>query len=169
MYSLAYNEKLRLTQLQNIPEAIHSFYQQLREDITDARTDPGDDDASPKRFINFHSFLAHLINSGTWLATPEDALQTMRRAFEENLEKENTEIRDAWVMGAAQWILWSGQVPLQSLLWPYNNENIISDGKNVLEKWHTWKDEFRKVSGGGMGTEKSARELQRKQQTLWKH
>ena len=116
--------------------------------------DPGDDGASPERFVNFHSFLAHLMNSGMWLATPEDALKTMRRAFEENHEKENTEIRDAWVMGGAQWILWSGQVLLESLLWPYNNENIISDGKDVLEKWHTWKDEFRKVSeGDGHGEE----------------
>ncbi|KFZ23054.1 hypothetical protein V502_02464 [Pseudogymnoascus sp. VKM F-4520 (FW-2644)] len=140
--------------LWKIPEAIQSFYQQLGEDITDARMDPGDDDASPERFVNFHSFLAHLMNSGMWPATPEGALQTMRRAFEENHEKENTEIQDAWVMGAAQWILWSGQVLLESLLWLCNNENIISDGKDVLEKWHTWKDEFRKVSeGNGHGEE----------------
>lgn len=98
-----YNEKLRLAQLQKISEAIHCFYQQLGEDITDARMDPGDDDATLKRFVNFHSFLAHLVNSGMCLATSEDALRTMRRVFEES-----TEIQDAWVMGAAQWILWSG-------------------------------------------------------------
>lgn len=108
--------------------------------------DPGDDDSTPERFVNFHSFLAHLINSGLWLATPEDAVQTMRRVFEENHEKESTEVRDAWVMGAAQWILWSGQVLFELLLWPYGDGDTASDGKDALVKWHTWKDEFRKVS-----------------------
>ncbi|OBT70328.1 hypothetical protein VE03_00197 [Pseudogymnoascus sp. 23342-1-I1] len=139
-----------------IPEAVHCFYQQLGEDITDARMDPGDDDATPERFVNFHSFLAHLINSGLWLATPEDAVQTMCRALEESHEKESTEIQDAWVMGAAQWILWGGQVLFESLLWPYGDENTIGGGKDALVKWHTWKNEFRKVSeddGHGHGEE----------------
>ncbi|OBT53593.1 hypothetical protein VE04_06284 [Pseudogymnoascus sp. 24MN13] len=78
--------------------------------------DPGDDDATLERFVNFHSFLAYLMNSGMCLATSEDALRTMRRVFEES-----TGIQDAWVMGAAH------------------------EGKNALEKWHTWKDEFRNV------------------------
>lgn len=95
--------------------------------------DPGDDDATPERFVNFHSFLAHLMKSGMWLAIPEDALRTMRRAFEGSHEKESIEIQEAWVMGAAQWKLWSGQVLLGSLLWPYDDENIIGDGKDALE------------------------------------
>ncbi|OBT90770.1 hypothetical protein VE02_00581 [Pseudogymnoascus sp. 03VT05] len=130
-----------------IPEAIHCFYQQLGEDIKDARMDPGDDDTTPERFVNFHSFLAHLMNSGMWLATPEGALRIMRGAFEESHDKESAEIQDAWVMGAAQWILWSGQILLESLLWPFDDEDIIGGGKGALKKWYTWKDEFRKVSG----------------------
>ncbi|KFY27995.1 hypothetical protein V493_03162 [Pseudogymnoascus sp. VKM F-4281 (FW-2241)] len=107
--------------------------------------DPGDDDATPERFGNFHSLLAHLMNSGMWLAIPEDALRTMRRAFEESHEKESIETQEAWVMGAAQWVLWSGQVLLESLHWPYDDENIIGEGKDALEMRHTWKDEFWKV------------------------
>ncbi|KFY13588.1 hypothetical protein V492_03150 [Pseudogymnoascus sp. VKM F-4246] len=143
-----------LTKPQKIPEALHSFYQQLGEDIKDARMDPGDDDTTPERFVNFNSFSARLLNSGMWVATAEDAFRTMRRALEEGHKNESIEIQDAWIMGAAQWILWSGQIFLESLLWPYDDYNIISVQKDAMEKWHTWRDSFRRVSeGGGHGEE----------------
>ncbi|KFY34462.1 hypothetical protein V494_06758 [Pseudogymnoascus sp. VKM F-4513 (FW-928)] len=85
----------------NIPEALHSFYQQLGEDIKDARMDPSGDDTTPERFVNFNSFSARLLNSGMWVATAEDAFRTMGRALEEGHENESIEIQDAWVMGAA--------------------------------------------------------------------
>lgn len=112
--------------------------------------DPDDDDTTPERFVNFRSFLAHLMNSGMWLAIPGDALQTMRRAFEKSHEKESTAIQDTWVMAAAQWILWSGQVLLESLLLPYHDDGTISDENDVIEKWHLWRYEFRKVAWSRM-------------------
>lgn len=119
--------------------------------------DSGDDDATPGRFVNFHSFLAHLMNSSMWLATTEDALRTMRRAFEESHEKESTEIQDAWVMGTAQWILWTGQSLIKLHLdpigrfrhkgTPIQNIDVIITTKPIsLDMWHTWMNEFRKAA-----------------------
>lgn len=89
-----------------------------------------------------------------WLPSLDGAMGTIEQAFEESHKGESPQIQDAWVLGAAQHILWSGQTLFKLLLWPRNEESNFSDRGVALGKWHTWKDEFRKVSGDdGRGEE----------------
>ncbi|KFY92493.1 hypothetical protein V498_04904 [Pseudogymnoascus sp. VKM F-4517 (FW-2822)] len=134
--------------------AIQSFYQGLAEDLRDNLCDPGADDSDPARFVNYEAFQAHIMDSGMWLPSLDGAMGTIEQAFEESHKGESPQIQDAWVLGAAQHILWSGQTLFKLLLWPRNEESIFSDREVALRKWHTWRDEFRKVSGDdGRGEE----------------
>lgn len=67
-------------------------------------------------------------------------------------------VRDAWVLGAAQLILWHGQGLFKLVLSP---EDLVEDdkvprwlvgepeehGPIELEKWVLWRDRFNEVAG----------------------
>lgn len=85
-------------------ERVTDFYACLREDIWDYHADPGSDGQDPARYVNYQAFVS-LVNEGSfWNPSTVDAL-----AIKEDHKKEPSSVRDAWVMGAAQWILWGGQ------------------------------------------------------------
>lgn len=97
-----------LTIIQNTQIGADSFYQTLQENIID---DKPWTETDPARYINFQAFEAHPNDTGIFLASPNQALQAMNSAFSEYKDhpQDTPEIRDAWVLGAAQWILWNGQ------------------------------------------------------------
>ncbi|KAH8694029.1 hypothetical protein BGW36DRAFT_361851 [Talaromyces proteolyticus] len=140
------------------PIATENFYQHLSEDISDNLADPGDDDTEPVRYINFQSFLAHLMGLGLFHADTHDAERAMRLAFEQDHADESIVIHDAWILGAAQWILWYGQELFKLLLWKENGEEAFEKdktGSTILKKWDSWKGKFEEATGesGGHGDE----------------
>ena len=60
-----------------------------------------------------------------WLLSLDGAMDTIDRAFEESRKDESPEIQEAWILGAAQHILWSGQTLFKLLLWPRNEKSIL--------------------------------------------
>lgn len=81
----------------------------------------------------------------------------MNSAFSEDEDSsQNTpEIRDAWVLGAAQWILWNGQQLFKLVHWREEldtSSDLVErhrdeNGNPILRKncWHDWKHGFEKV------------------------
>lgn len=156
----------QLTRSQDAPTTANIFYQHLLEDLVDNRGDPGDGGADLMRYVNYQAFLANLMEVGVFLPGPGSALYAMRGAFEESHKEESPGIQDAWVLGAAQWILWNGQGLFKLLLWPTdayvpsikNNEPVsmwMRDGKLegtqqvALESWHAWNSRFGEIAGDG--------------------
>lgn len=91
------------------------------------------------------------MEGGCWTPTTRLALYVVSRTFEESHEKETSDIRDAWIMGAAQWILWSGQSLLKLNLdtinkIPPKSVGVIYTKPITLDTWHTWTVECRKVA-----------------------
>lgn len=84
-----------------------SFCQTLQKNIVNDKPLP---EADPVRYVNFQAFEAHLNDTGIFLASPHRASQAMDSAFsdEDGHSQDTPEIHDAWVLGAAQWILWNG-------------------------------------------------------------
>ncbi|KAH8692735.1 hypothetical protein BGW36DRAFT_362284 [Talaromyces proteolyticus] len=70
----------------------------------------------PARYINSQAFQVHLNETGVFLAYPLEVLKAMNGALEDEHSQDNPEVRDAWVLGATQWILWNGQ-QLFKLMW----------------------------------------------------
>ena len=90
----------------------------------------------------------------------------MEITFEEDHNKEASTVRDAWVMGAAKWIIWGGQSLLKLHLDPGDEmvptgtpskselERIMNLKRITLHTWHTWTSEFRKAAeSDGFGDE----------------
>lgn len=81
----------------------------------------------------------------------------MRDAFEKNHDDEPSSIRDAYILGAAQWILWNGQnlftqirypgdAPIQGQKWTPGTRDH-DEPIFTLERWHFWRYCFRTVPG----------------------
>lgn len=121
------------------------------------------------RYVNYQAFLANFMEVGVWLPGPSSALYAMRGAFEKEChEKDNNPaIRDAWVLGAAQWILWNGQGLYKLVLWPGDvyvpsehgwrasgsMDQKTEEMQQVikLQNWYTWKAGFREIAGSSNG------------------
>lgn len=67
------------------------------------------DDETPEEYVNYHAFIANLYQCHVFNADPTYAIWAMRDALETSLEDETQSVRNALVLGAAQWILWNGQ------------------------------------------------------------
>jgi Protein of unknown function (DUF3632) len=149
--------------------AVHDFYQHLSEDIRDNFGLPGDDYQDPSRWVNYQAFLANLLATGVFHQQhPILLFHAMEGACEDphDHEKESPAERDAWVLGAAQWILWYGQGLFKLILWPgdwYDDEKRRHEAcrwpdekwrQFTLRNWHAWRDRFRHVAGSdGFGYE----------------
>lgn len=157
-----YTKFIRLTRGQN-PSAsvshhrISEFYERLSEATIDYEFDPGAGNVDPARYVNNQAFLSLMMEAGCWIPTTRPVLHVMSRTFEESHEKEPIEIRETWIMGAAQWILWSGQSLFKLHLDPIsrmrhkttplrNLEVIITTRPIELDMWHKWASEFRKAA-----------------------
>lgn len=102
---------------------------------------PEDDDATAERYVNYQAFAAHLSGEGVYLPGPEDVHGIMRDASDEGVahithEGESHAVRDAWVLGAAQWIIWGGQGLFKQVVLP------VSDGQITMKEWKEWKANF---------------------------
>ncbi|KFZ23055.1 hypothetical protein V502_02465 [Pseudogymnoascus sp. VKM F-4520 (FW-2644)] len=139
-------------------ERVKNFYACLREDVWDYHPDPGSDGEDPVRYVNYQAFVS-LVNEGSfWNPSTGDALAIMEITFTEDHKKEASTVRDAWVMGAAQWILWGGQSLLKLHLNPRDEmvptgilskselERIMNLKRITLHTWHIWTGEFRKTA-----------------------
>jgi hypothetical protein len=89
----------------------------------------------------------------------------MDDAFNRDHSKEPPQVRDAWVMGAAQWIMWRAEEAFSLVQKPGDPEirkvrkqfSFLQSRKrdDAVEKkwpytwnqWHAWKDGFRTVAG----------------------
>lgn len=126
-----------------------------RKDLHDS-TDPQEE--TPGEYVNYHAFVANLDQCHRFRSNPSYAIWAMRDAFEENQEGKPGSIRDAYVLGAAQWILWNGQNLFTQIR--YSGDMLPKDSQKwipgrldhaepllTLERWHFWRDRFRAVAG----------------------
>ena len=120
------------------------------------------DPEDPQRFVNFHAFVANIDERRIFSTDPLWAIWTQREAHEDRRRSEfpgqdQDCVRDAYVMAAAQWILWYGQTLFKQLLSPrktsdknyqYWEPGPTHNGKALLSlhQWHFWRDGFRAVA-----------------------
>lgn len=82
----------------------------------------------------------------------------MRDAFEENHDDQPGNVRDAYILGAAQWILWNGQNLFVQIQYPGDvlaREDRGWEARDAyrvtqpltIDRWHLWRDSFRAVAG----------------------
>jgi hypothetical protein len=90
---------------------------------------------------------------------PSYAIWAMRAVLEEDLTNEEKTVRSAYLLGAAQWVLWNGQTLFKFItesnvqkittsdnlqLW---KPGLLYHGKGILdlERWQFWKHRFAQV------------------------
>ena len=116
------------------------------EDTIDNNSSPEDDDMTPDRYINYQAFLANLMAAGLWLPSPSQAMMAMHGAFQRDGGSEHHTIREAWILGAVQWIFWSGQELYKLLLWQTDIQ-MNEGGRFTRNSWRDWKAGFQNISG----------------------
>jgi hypothetical protein len=90
------------------------FYQHLNENLSDTLVNPAGrlkEGEDPMEYVNSQAFEANLMSMdlmsmGRLLYVISFLEQAMDGAFNKDHLKEPAQVRDAWVMGAAQWIKW---------------------------------------------------------------
>ena len=82
----------------------------------------------PSRYVNFHAFLANLDERRILPTNPTWAIWALCDAHED-IREEQGSIRDAYVLGAAQWIIWYGQSLFKQILF---SEDVSTDD---LRSW----------------------------------
>jgi hypothetical protein len=85
------------------------------------------------------------MEASLWLPSPNGALIAMRGAFEQDDEGKNPAIRKAWIMGAAQWILWNGQGLFKLLLWPTDTK-LQGEEPFTRKSWRDWTSGFQNIA-----------------------
>jgi hypothetical protein len=93
------------------------FYQHLNENLSDTIVDPAgrlEEGEDPMEYVNSQAFEANLMSMdlmsmGRLLYVISFLEQAMDGAFNKDHSKEPPQVRDAWVMGAAQWIKWRAE------------------------------------------------------------
>lgn len=87
------------------------------------------------------------------------------RSAHEEQQEGTEEIRSAYILGAAQWILWYGQSLFKQVLYPGDppedlrpwNPGPLYDGKASLSlhRWHFWRDSYKAIASGERQGEES--------------
>ncbi|KAI9818968.1 MAG: hypothetical protein M1832_004136 [Thelocarpon impressellum] len=72
------------------------------------------DPDNPGAYVNFHAFAANLADRGIFTTYPTWAIWAQREAHEDR--REQGVIGDAYVLAAAQWILWYRQSLFKQVL-----------------------------------------------------
>ncbi|KAK2736251.1 hypothetical protein FQN57_000849 [Myotisia sp. PD_48] len=166
---LEFAEQIPYTHIYSPPEVSSTFrvswkesegtcnrYQELGEAIRDRFSWPDKD--NPSEYVNYQAFVANIEACHIFRSDPTYAIWTMRDAFEET-HKAGI-IRDAYILGAAQHILWSGQYVFQQLLFPGDisdsdrrkwSPGPLYRGDGVeplltLHRWHFWANSFKAVA-----------------------
>jgi len=125
----------------------------------------GPDPDDPSIYVNFHAFTANLFEHRIFRTDPTWAIWAQREAHE-NSSAEESSIHAAYVLAAAQWILWSGQSLFKQVIstgdvshsdlqcWTpgplYGGDSQLS-----LRRWRFWKAGFSNVALSGEKEEKA--------------
>ena len=149
------------------------FYQHLNENLSDELVNPAgllEEGEDPMDYVNAQAFRANLMSidlmsMGHLLYVISFLEEAMHGAFNEDHSKEPPQVRDAWVMGAAQWIVWRAEEAFSLVQKPGDPEirkvrkqfSFLQSRKrdDAVEKkwpytwnqWQAWKDGFRIVAG----------------------
>ncbi|KAL1872447.1 hypothetical protein VTK73DRAFT_1525 [Phialemonium thermophilum] len=135
--------------------SIGGSFQRFGESIRENLGDP--DVENVAEYINYQAFLTNLFNTSIWEYSPNYAVWAMRDAFEEDRRPGDDEaiLRGAYVLGAAQWILWGGARLYQEIILPsYDlDDDLIRSWRHGplykaaglldIHRWLFWKDGFR--------------------------
>jgi len=125
----------------------------------------GPDPDDPSIYVNFHAFAANLFEHRIFRTDPTWAIWAQREAHE-NIPAEEFSIHAAYVLAAAQWILWSGQSlfkqvivtgdvsPRELQFWTPGPLYGV-DSQLSLRRWRFWKDGFSNVAFSGEKEEKA--------------
>ena len=149
------------------------FYQHLNENLSDELVNPAgllEEGEDPMDYVNAQAFRANLMSidlmsKGRLLYVQSFLEHAMHDAFKRDHSKEPPQVRDAWVMGAAQWIKWRAEETF-SLVQKPGDPEIQNERKqfsfwqsrkkdDAVEKkwpytwnqWQAWKKGFRTVTG----------------------
>jgi hypothetical protein len=149
------------------------FYQRLNENISDTIVDPAgrlEEGEDPMEYVNSQAFEANLMSvelmsMGRLLYVISFLEEAMYGAFNNDHSKEPPQVRDALVMGAAQWIKWRAEEAF-SLVQKPGDPKIQNERKkfsfwesrkrdDAVEKkwpytwkqWQAWKNGFRTAAG----------------------
>ena len=112
-------------------------------------------------WVNFHSFVAK-VELFVWptLAKPTWAVWALRDAFEQDdYFYKPPAVRDAYVLTAAQYVMWKGQDLMQRIVHPGDvgalYEQHWAPGPRYhglaridMSRWHFWKDGFAAEEAG---------------------
>ena len=103
----------------------------------DADSDAGSKpDKDPVRFVSFQTFAARIFERGM-LKGPILAIGTIERALE-NVKKDTSQERNAFVKAASQWLLLQGDVVYAE----------VTDGRLSQKKWQGWHERLSAVAAG---------------------
>ena len=117
-------------------------------------------------YVSDQAFTAKVYERRIVSASSSRAIWALRCAFEQpNKQEVNQNLRDIYISGAAQWILWYGQRLFQSLMFPgevtadqlkswqpgplYKGQSGLS-----IHRWRFWQSEFLGVASGSDKGEK---------------
>ncbi len=126
--------------------------------------DPG----YPSKYVNFHAFAANLDERRVFSTSPTWAIWAQRDAHETRQEDQGS-IRDAYILAAAQWILWYGQSFFKQIIFREDvstdtlrmwSPGPLYDGKSFLSlhRWHFWRDSFNAVASEEKGEKEFGQE-----------
>ncbi|KAI9802791.1 MAG: hypothetical protein M1833_001390 [Piccolia ochrophora] len=129
----------------------YNRYQRLGESLKEAFTSP--DPENPIEYVNFHAFAANIYERRILGTDATWAIWAQREAHE-GLKNEQGSVRDAYVLAAAQWIIYYGQSFFKEVIRPrevsstdlqYWKPGPLYAGKAdlSLDRWHFWRDGFR--------------------------
>ncbi|KAK2759837.1 hypothetical protein FQN54_002571 [Arachnomyces sp. PD_36] len=132
---------------------IYNRYQRLGEYVKDCRLPPAEEE--PQTYVNYNAFVANIERCHVFETDPTYAIWAMRDALEKNIEDEALCIRDSYIIGAAQWILWNGQklfaqIKYTGTVFPqYWSPGELYSGEGLLtiHRWRFWADRFRAMAG----------------------
>ncbi|RMD44081.1 hypothetical protein DV735_g975, partial [Chaetothyriales sp. CBS 134920] len=148
------------------------FYQHMNENLSDELVDPPgrlEEGEDPMEYVNGQAFAAnfmrrHLISKRRLLYVIDFLEQSMNQAFNQNHSAEPPNVRDAWALGAAQWILWKAEeafslvqkpgdpaiekVGAEFCFWQKEKkaDAIGEIWPYTWEQWQGWKAGFRAVA-----------------------
>ena len=149
------------------------FYQHLNENLSDTLVDPAGrlkEGEDPMEYVNSQAFEANLMSTdlmskGQLLYVVSFLEHAMIGAFNNDHSKEPPQVRDAWVMGAAQWIKWRAEeafslvqkpgdpeirnVRKQFSFWQSRKKHDAVEKRwpYTWNQWQAWKDGFRTAAG----------------------
>ncbi|KXJ95093.1 hypothetical protein Micbo1qcDRAFT_200530 [Microdochium bolleyi] len=174
--------------------AVHMFYQHLGENLADSWDYEPDDEAyaCPARYVNFQAFLASLYSTGIFAPglVPVPAQRSLEGAFrsnghkldrsaaeaEEAEESDMTVVREAWVTGASQWIIWYGQALFRDIVLSAATRDQAAETSEqeqvvTAQHWHMWIEAFGRVATGTSlaGADAECREMARRASVLMAH